>query len=89
MTYIHKIAVTLPISAEMLRLLNGTDDDRPGHLEPPNAEDVAAFKAWKAAFKALRREGRRRGWFRDGGPDYGFEYQPPSDTWVFDDEEDA
>jgi hypothetical protein len=86
-TEIRKIGVILPISAEFLRMLDGTGDDRSGHFEPPSTEDVAAFEAWKAAFEPLYREGYDRGWFHDGGPDYGFEYQPPSDKWVFDDEE--
>lgn len=70
-------------------MLFGPKDPRPGHLEAPASEEMAAFEAWKAKFKPLYKEGRKHGWFRDGGPDYGFEYTTPEDRWVYDDEENA
>jgi hypothetical protein len=81
---IRKMSYLIPISEEMLPEFV---DPRPGHLEPPVSEDVAAFEAWKAKFQPLYKEGRKHGWFMDGGPDYGFEYTPPEDRWVYDDEE--
>lgn len=79
---LRKWSVIIPISEELLR----PGPDRDGHLEPPAAEDVAAYRKWKAKFAPLFREGERHGWFSAGGPDYGFEYQPPEDRWVFDDD---
>lgn len=79
---IRKMSYVMRISEEMLP---GYVDPRPGHLEPPTAEDVAAFEAWKAKFEPLYRQGSKRGWFVDGGSSYeGFEYTPPEDRWVYD-----
>jgi len=80
---ITKMSVLLPISDEMLY---GPLSSRPGHTEPPTAEEIAAYRAWKAKFEPLYQEGYDKGWFSPGGPDFGFEYEPPTDSWVYDDE---
>jgi hypothetical protein len=76
-----KQSVILRFSEEMLH----PRVDRPGHYEPPPADEVAAYWEWKAKFRPLFEEGSRRGWFSEGGPEYGFEYEPPEKRWVFDD----
>lgn len=79
---LRKQSAIMQISDEML---NGPSTRRPGHLEPPSAEEVAAYQAWKSKFSPLFKEGSRRGWFREGDEYDGFEYQPPESRWVFDD----
>ena len=81
---IRKMSVVIPISDEILN-----PRVRPGHLEPPTAEELNAYRAWKAKFQPLYDQGIAQTWFRDGGPDYGAEYNPPEGRWVFDDEAPA
>jgi hypothetical protein len=74
---VHKVAMTMRVSDEFW-----SPTEPAGHMEPPTQEEVAEYTAWRKAFKPLHKQGVKRGWWRDGGPDYGPEYQRPEGRWV-------
>lgn len=79
---IERHAMTIPVSHEMIY---GPDlSDEQGHLEPPTPEELAEYRAWRKKFTPLYKKGVKRGWWRDGGPDYGPEYTKPEGRWVSD-----
>lgn len=55
---IRKMNYVIQVSEE---LLPNYVDPRPGHIEPPTAEELTAYNAWKAKFESLYKEGSKRG----------------------------
>lgn len=61
---------------------------RQGHREPPTAEDIAEFEAWKAQIKPLLDKGWDRGWLEATYDDGDQIVEAAPHRWVFDESQE-
>lgn len=82
---VKKFGITMQVNSEFFEAVTGRPQQgiKSTTWVPVDEEELLAFRKWKKAFKKLRKEGYAKGWYQDGGPDYGPELIEPTGHWEY------